>query len=96
MEYQVFPLRCRCGRVPKQILAIGLSSSYDLIIEWRCRLCYHKVYVTKTLAESWQYCRRKPMNVTNSNLLLDNADDRRFLRSLGVTFPDEYVTTVMG
>ena len=89
MEYQTLPLSCQCGRVPNHILAVGLSATNDLILEWRCRLCYHKVYVTKKLNEGWCYCRRKPMNVTNSNLLLDNPDDRNFLRTVGVTFPGE-------
>jgi hypothetical protein len=86
MEYQDLPLSCQCGRVPNHILAVGLTKTNELLIEWRCRLCHHKVYVTKTLAESWRYCRRKPMNVTNSNLYLDNPDDRKFLYNVGMTF----------
>jgi hypothetical protein len=92
VEYRTLLLSCECGRVPKQITAVGLSSTHDLVIHWRCPRCHQDVCIVKPLSDCWRECFAEALaNVpkSNANLTVDTPDDRRFLHSIGVRYPDE-------
>jgi hypothetical protein len=87
MEYRELALSCRCGKAPKHILSVGLSTTHELVIQWRCPACRKPVCAVKSLAECWRDCPT-PVSVAVSNLPLA-PDDRTFLQSLGVKYQDE-------
>jgi len=90
MEYCIFPLSCECGRVPKHISTLGLSTAHDLVIHWRCSQCRKDVYVVKPLSDCWRDCPTEASaNFSNSKAASDTPYDRRFLHSVGVRYPDE-------
>jgi hypothetical protein len=90
IEYRTFPLTCECGRVPKRILAVGLSATHDLVIHWRCPWCRKHMYLVRSLSDCWRDCfYETPADRANSKVPKDTTDDRRFLHSIGVRFPAE-------
>ena len=90
MEYRKLPLSCECGGVPKSISAVGLSSTHELVIHWRCPRCRKNVCSVKSLSDCWRDCFTAPSaNLANDSPVMNTANDRRFLHSLGVRYSDE-------
>ena len=92
MEYRRLLLSCECGGVPKQISAVGFSSTQDIVIHWRCPRCHKNLCVVKPLSDCWRECFTEALAKTpkpNVKLTIDTADDRRFLHSIGVRYSDE-------
>ena len=90
MEYRKLPLSCECGGVPKQISALGLTTTHDLVIHWRCPRCRRNVCTVKPLTDCWQECfAAAPSNVPNTELMMDTPDDRQFLHSIGIRDSEE-------
>jgi len=90
MEYYTLPLSCRCGGVPKQIAAVGLSSTHDLVIHWRCPRCRKNVCTVKPLSDCWRDCFTPGLaNLSNSKTTVETPDDRQFLHRMGVRYSDE-------
>jgi hypothetical protein len=92
MEYRKLPLSCDCGGMPKHIAAVGLSSTHELVIHWRCPRCHKNLCAVKPLADCWRECFTEAS--TNSPKpeampTMDTASDRRFLHSIGVKYSDE-------
>jgi hypothetical protein len=92
MDYRPLLLRCQCGEMPSRIDEIGFSASHQLVIHWWCGSCFKLVYTAMPLTDCWQACPRPeavpepvPQPVTVPH---DEDSDARFLRSLGVRFPD--------
>ena len=89
MEYRTLRLSCECGGVPKLISAVGLSSTHDLVIHWRCSRCRRSVCTVKPLSDCWQECfNAAPTNLSSAMPTVDTPDDRRFLHSIGVRYSD--------
>ena len=90
MEYRTLPLSCECGGIPKNVSAVGLSTERDLVIQWRCTRCHRNVYMVKPLAECWHDCpTESTANMTNCRMAVNSPEDRAFLHSVGVRYPDE-------
>jgi hypothetical protein len=92
MEYRKLLLGCECGGVPKIISAVGFSAAHELVVHWRCPRCHKNLCIVKPLSDCWQECfAEAPVATPRSNavLTLETPDDRRFLHSIGVRFPDE-------
>ena len=90
MEYRELALSCKCGKPPKHILSVGLSTTHELVIQWRCPACRKGVCAVKSLSECWRDCPTPvSLPVTNFPLAVDTPGDRAFLRSLGVKYEDE-------
>jgi hypothetical protein len=91
MEYRIVSLSCDCGKVPKGISAVGLSTDHQLVIQWLCTRCKKKVYVVKALADCWRDCPKEgePGDQTDSRTTDIAAQDRKFLRKLRIKDPDE-------
>lgn len=92
MEYRTLPLSCECGRVPKTISALGLSSTHDLVIHWHCPRCHKTVCIVKPLSDCWQECFTATSATTpkaTADLTVDTPYDRRFLHSLHVRYSEE-------
>jgi len=92
MQYRRLPLSCRCGCVPKLISGVGLSSTHELVVEWRCPLCRRNVSIVKALSDCWRDCFIEESAETpkaDAYPTTETPDDRRFLHSLGVRYSDE-------
>ena len=90
MEYRILGLSCACGRVPKNISAVGFTSAHDLVIQWRCPRCHNYVCVVEPVSACWRECFAEgSANTPKANVNLTTPDDRRFLHSLGVRDSDE-------
>lgn len=90
MDYRKLPLSCGCGAVADHISAVGISATRKFVFHWRCPQCRRNVYVAKSLLDCWKDCfTEAPVNLSNSKLPVDTADDRRFLHSVGITYSDE-------
>jgi hypothetical protein len=90
MEYRTLALSCECGGAPKQISAVGLSSTHDLVIHWRCPRCRRDVWTVKPLSDCWRECfTTASANVSRATPTFETADDRRFLHNMGVRYSDE-------
>jgi len=88
MEYWKLPLICECGGVPKRISVVGLSTTHELVVHWRCPWCRKNVYLAKPLAECWRECStEEPAKLANSDRQAETADDLMFLHSIGVNTP---------
>ena len=87
MLFKSLSLRCQCGRVPLRIKEIGLTADHELAVYWHCTTCQRPVYAVKALSECWLDCPTK--DASGAPLLLEasvdhGAEDRKFLRSVGV------------
>ena len=92
MEYRRLPLSCECGGVPKNISAVGFSSTHDLVIHWRCPRCHKNLCVVKPLSDCWRDCLPEVSGHTptpTAPLTVDTPEDRRFLHRVGVRYLDE-------
>jgi hypothetical protein len=90
MEYRTLPLSCECGGAPKNITAVGLSSTHDLVIHWRCPRCRRSVCTVKPLSDCWRDCfTEASANLSDRKPATQTPDDRRFLHSLGIKYSDE-------
>jgi len=88
MEYRRLPLTCGCGCVPKQISGVGLSSTHELVIEWRCPRCRRNVSLVKALSDCWRDCFVEESANTpkaSNDAMTETPDDRRFLHSVGIS-----------
>ena len=86
MEYQIIPLSCKCGKIPRFISPPALTADHQLLIHWRCTRCRQYVYFLKPLFDCWKACPAEGKKESNDG---ETTQDRRFLRSLGVKDPDE-------
>ena len=86
ISYQTLKFACECGKVPKWLAHIGLTSNHHLVVHWRCTQCRRQMYVVKPLSECWGQCPDHDPSPEH-----DEADvlDLRFLRSLKIKYPDE-------
>ena len=92
MQFHTLRLSCECGRVPKSISAVGLSSSHELVIHWRCPRCQKNMCIVKPLSDCWRDCFTQASAGPPKaavNLTVDTPDDRRFLHSIGVRYSEE-------
>jgi hypothetical protein len=90
IEYHQLRLSCECGGVPRRILAVGVSTTHDLVIHWRCPWCRRNVYSVRSLSDCWRDCfDEAPVKVSTSDPPEQTPDDRRFLHSIGVRYSDE-------
>ena len=90
MRCRKLRLSCPCGRVARQFTGIGFSPEHQLVIYWRCTACRNRVYVAKPLAECWRQCPGDDEEIPDELLMAaTQADDLRFLRSLGVRYPED-------
>ena len=93
MGYRHLSLCCKCGQAPTRIDEVGLTDDHELVIHWWCEECKRVVYASKSLAECWQDCpkpepRPEPEKVFAATVTQNKFDDR-FLKSLGISMPDE-------
>jgi hypothetical protein len=88
MEYHKLALFCECGGVPKRISTVGLSTTHDLVIHWRCPRCRKNVYLVKPLTECWRDCLAEA-NLANPDGQTETPDDLIFLHSIGVKSSDD-------
>ena len=86
MTFKALSLRCQCGRPPIRIKEIGLTADHELAVHWHCMACQHPVYAVKPLRECWADCPTPGPSEVPLPEAADNtsAQDRQFLRSLGV------------
>jgi len=92
MEYRTLRLSCECGQVPKNISALGFSSTHDLVIHWQCARCHKNMCIVKPLSDCWRECFTEATVSTpkaTADLTGDTPDDRRFLHSIGVKYSNE-------
>src|SRR5947209_8648800 len=84
MEYKKLSLSCECGKAPKHVLSVGLSTTHELVVHWRCPRCGKNLYAVKALADCWRDCPvETAASLSTSNLAVDTFADRTFLHSLG-------------
>ena len=92
MKFRPIELACACGEEPNQIQSVGLTSEYELVVNWTCARCKQTVYALKSLTDC---CRECPDAGDLAEAALVNgtraahAEDARFLSRLGIRFPDE-------
>ena len=90
MKYQILTLCCACGRRPKTIAEVGLTSEHQIVFHWRCSRCRNEMYLVRPLSDCWRDCPRSEQEATSTAVeSMDSIEDRRFLRMLGVRDPDE-------
>jgi hypothetical protein len=82
---------CR-SNAPVQIRRIGLTSQRQLIVHCRCGACEWNIYLVQPLADCWREYPKWKDESTGGELSTDDMmqePDTQFLRSMGVTLPDE-------
>jgi hypothetical protein len=92
MEYRRLPVSCECGCVPKVTSGVGLSSTHELVIQWRCPRCRRNVSIVKALSDCWRDCFiEEPAKVAQANAYptTETRDDRKFRHSVGIGYTDE-------
>ena len=91
MRYRGVPLHCECGCAPTRIRQVGLNSVHQLVIHWVCAGCRRTVFRVKDLSECWRECpsREEEQEHPDNRNSAGRGQDRAFLRSIGVKFPDE-------
>jgi len=91
MEYRTISLSCDCGKVPRVISAVGLSTDHQLVIHWLCSRCKKQVYALKTLADCCRDCPKDGEPVDRAGLEVEDiaTQDRKFLRKLRIKDPDD-------
>jgi len=88
MDYRPLLLRCQCGEMPSRIDEVGFSANHQLVIHWWCGSCYKLVFTAMPLTDCWQACPQPEPASRTVSVPADEDSDARFLRSLGVRFPD--------
>jgi len=88
IRYQSLMLVCQCGKVARSVADVGLTSSHQLLVHWRCAQCRRHMYMVKPLSECWRECPPEP-NQSREHAERVEAADRRFLRNLKIKYPDE-------
>jgi hypothetical protein len=79
MSYRALPLKCYCGEVPDQILEVGFTSDYHLVMHYWCSACKRVIFNSHTLDECRDLCpppEKEPAEAA--------AEDARFLASMGI------------
>jgi hypothetical protein len=90
MKCRKLRLSCPCGRVAKQFTGIGFSPEHELVVYWNCLACKNRVYVSKPLSECWRECPASDDEIADELFgAAAHSDDLKFLRSLGVRYPEE-------
>jgi hypothetical protein len=90
MKCRRLRLSCPCGRVARHFSGIGFSPDHQLVIYWHCVRCKNRVFVAKPLSECWRECPVDAEEIPEEVLgAAVHADDLKFLRSLGVRYPEE-------
>ena len=89
MAYRRLPLTCSCGCVPKQVSSVGLSSTHNLVVEWRCPRCRQNVCVVKPLSDCWRDCFTDAADLPVAEVTMDTPNDRKFLHSVGIKYSEE-------
>jgi hypothetical protein len=92
MKYRRLRLTCGCGALAKKISGVGLSLAHDLIVEWRCPRCRRNVYIVKPISDCWRDCFADRPSTTprsNADSMMETADDRKFLHSVGIKYSEE-------
>jgi hypothetical protein len=82
MSYRPLPLSCLCGEIPDRILEVGFTSDHHLVVHYWCSSCSRVLFVSRTLDECAEAC---PAPDTGE-MLHQDAEDARFLQSLGIAF----------
>jgi hypothetical protein len=85
--YQRIRLACDCGRQATGLRELGLTPDRQLVVHWRCPQCRKEVYVVRPLADYWRECPNPGALVPLKPI--DESDDARFLRSVGIRLSDE-------
>jgi hypothetical protein len=88
MRFRKLPLRCECGRSPKEIREVGLTAEHELVIRWFCSGCKRHIFVVKTLSDCWRECPTRPAGKITGEAIETDISDLQFLRSMGVRFPE--------
>ena len=88
LEYRRIRLTCVCGKVPKSVVAVGLSTDHQLVIRWKCKFCKRDIHAVKPLADCWRDSPKSSAESTRSGAITATTDDQTFLRSMGVTPSD--------
>jgi hypothetical protein len=94
MRFRHLPLRCdECGsNTPTWIRRIGLTSQHQLLVHFWCGACKRDIYQVFALSDCWRECPKSEDGLTVGQLITDcmmREPDIQFLRSVGVSFPDE-------
>jgi hypothetical protein len=94
MRFRQLSLSCAdCGaNAPIRIKRIGLTSQRQLLIHFWCGACKRNIYHAKALSDCWRECPKSEDESSVAELGTGNMmrePDTQFLRSLGVTLPDE-------
>jgi hypothetical protein len=94
MRFMPLPLRCAdCGsNTLIRIRRIGLTGQHQLLVHFWCGACKRDVYQVFALADCWRECPKSEGELTVAELGTDDMmrePDTQFLRSLGVSYPDE-------
>jgi|HubBroStandDraft_1064217.scaffolds.fasta_scaffold178994_1 hypothetical protein len=84
LEYRRIRPACVCGKVPKSVFAVGLSTDHQLVIRWKCKFCKRDVHAVKPLADCWRDCPKSSAEPTRSEATTATTDDQTFLRSIGI------------
>ncbi len=89
MKFRRLQFTCTCGRSYPKIKSVGFTSEYELVIHWICAACGKVVYTVKSLADC---CRECPESESDEAAIVvparranNDAEDARFLRSLGIS-----------
>ena len=88
LEYRRIRPACVCGKVPKSVFAVGLSTDHQLVIRWKCKFCKRDVHAVKPLADCWRDCPKSSAEPTRSEATTATTDDQTFLRSIGISPSD--------
>ena len=91
MRYRRLKLSCPCGRSARQFAAIGITLEGQLVISWRCVQCKNWIHFVKPLSDYLQQCATDMDTVMETLNIAPavEAEDVRFLRSLGVRYPED-------
>jgi hypothetical protein len=82
---------CR-GNTPIRLRRIRLTSQRQLLVRFWCGACKRDIYRVKALSDCWRECPKSEDELTVAELGTDDImrePDTQFLRSMGVSFPDE-------
>jgi hypothetical protein len=88
LEYRGIRLACVCGKAPKSVFAVGLSTDHQLVIRWKRKFCKRDIYAVKALAHCWRDSPKSSAEPTRSGAITATTDDQTFMRSIGITPSD--------
>lgn len=92
MKYRKLSVICECGRTASQMKWVGCSEDHQLLLGWYCPRCGRAVTAARPLADCWRDCPMEnslKTEVPVSVPAVSTLEDKKFLHSLGVKFPDE-------